>query len=236
MEWSKARLLRFVEARLSPSEELGLHLTVGLALLVLAAYAFHAIAVSVMGQAGIVQLDLQVAQWFHVHAFEPLTTAVLALTHLHSVAGVACLSALLGLYFWRRGEAYWLLALALSVSGGMVINVLLKYGFQRSRPVFEEPLLTLATYSFPSGHTAGAATLYGVLACYLVRTLRGWPAQALAAAAALLMVLLVATSRLYLGAHYLSDVLAALAESCAWLSICVTASATLRRRAARLQG
>jgi membrane-associated phospholipid phosphatase len=46
------------------------------------------------------------------------------------------------------------------------------------------------------------------------------------------MVLLVAFSRIYLGAHYLSDVLAAMAEGCAWLAICITASATLRRRRA----
>jgi undecaprenyl-diphosphatase len=72
-----------------------------------------------------------------------------------------------------------------------------------------------------------AATLfYGLLASYLVT--RGW--RWLPLAGAVLMVLLVACSRMYLGVHYLSDVLAAMAEGVAWLAICVTGVSTWRRR------
>ncbi|WP_395406963.1 phosphatase PAP2 family protein [Pseudoduganella sp. UC29_106] len=91
---------------------------------------------------------------------------------------------------------------------------------------FDEPLLTLATYSFPSGHTVAATLFYGLLACYLVMRGRRW----LPVAGATLMVLLVACSRMYLGVHYLSDVLAAVAEGVAWLAICVTGMSTWRRR------
>ena len=84
----------------------------------------------------------------------------------------------------------------------------------------------------PSGHTVAATLLYGVLACYFTRRAHSWGARAAIIAAACAMVLLVAGSRLYLGAHYLSDVMAGMLEGCAWLAICVTSVATLRRRQA----
>jgi undecaprenyl-diphosphatase len=98
-------------------------------------------------------------------------------------------------------------------------------------------LLTLSTYSFPSGHTAAATVFYGLLACYLLRRVQAWPARAAIVAACCLMVGLVALSRMYLGVHYLSDVLAATLEGAAWLATCITAVSTLqRRRHARARG
>jgi undecaprenyl-diphosphatase len=76
--------------------------------------------------------------------------------------------------------------------------------------------------------------LYGLLAAYLIHRASSWPARVGIACAALAMVVLVAFSRVYLGAHYLSDVLAAAAEGAAWLTVCLTSVTTLRRhRAAR---
>jgi undecaprenyl-diphosphatase len=112
----------------------------------------------------------------------------------------------------------------------MLLNVALKHVFQRARPSFDDPLLSLLTYSFPSGHTAAATVFYGLLACYLVRRAHAWRARVLIVLAAVAMVVLVALSRMYLGAHYLSDVLAAAAEGAAWLAICITAVSTLQRR------
>jgi undecaprenyl-diphosphatase len=227
---ASSKLLRFIEARLTPGGEFGLHLTAGAILLVLAVAAFGEVAEDVANQDGVAAIDHAVSHWMHVHAREPFTSIMLLLTYLHSVAGMAVLVSLTALYFWRRQARYWLLALLLSVPGGMLLNVLLKFIYQRARPVFTDPMLTLHTYSFPSGHTVAATLLYGVLAAYAVMTARSWVARALAVKGALLMVVLVATSRIYLGAHYPSDVLAAAAEGCGWLAICITACSTLRRR------
>lgn len=225
-----SRLLRFVEARISPEGEFGLHLTVGVVLLALAAAIFGDLAEDVMSKDPIVVLDQQVAQWFNLHAFEPLTSFMLGVSMMHTVAGMALLVTAFACYLWRRQARYWLLALLLSVPGGMMLNVLLKYVFQRGRPQFDTPLVTLLTYSFPSGHTAAATLLYGFLASYLVMAHRRRSVLAWALPGCVLMVALVATSRMYLGAHYLSDVLAAMAEGVAWLAICITAISTLRRR------
>ena len=224
------KFIRFIEARLTPGGEFGLHLTAGMAVLILSGYVFHELAEAVMGQDTITVLDAQVANWFNANAVEPYTSVMLVFTHWHSVAGMIVMVAALAVYFWRAQARYWLLALMFAVPGGMVLNVALKYLFQRSRPSFEDPLLTLTTYSFPSGHTTAATCFYGLLACYLVIARPGWNVRLGTVALCTVMVLLVAFSRVYLGAHFVSDVLAAMAESIAWLAVCITAISTLRRR------
>jgi undecaprenyl-diphosphatase len=115
----------------------------------------------------------------------------------------------------------------------MLLNVSMKFAFERSRPrSFDAPLLALSIYSFPSGHAAGATLFYGVLAAVVIANIRAWRWRVLIALAALLIVMLVGLSRIYLGDHYLSDVLAAFTESVAWLTLCLMAVHTLRERRA----
>jgi membrane-associated phospholipid phosphatase len=224
-----AGLPRFLQQRLSREGAFGLQLTIGLVLIGIAAWTFADIAFDVESGAAITLLDVRLATWFHTHAAPALITLMLAITWMHSVPGILTMAALAGAWFWRRKAWHWLLALVLTVPGGMLLNVLLKHIFHRARPHFDDPLLTLPTYSFPSGHTAGATVLYGLLACYLVSHSRSRGASVAIVALAVVMVALVALSRVVLGAHYLSDVLAAAAEGCAWVATCVTAVSTLRR-------
>jgi undecaprenyl-diphosphatase len=223
-------LRRFIDARLSPEGAMGLHLTIGVALLLVAAWIFGAIAEDVVTGATITLVDVRLAHWFHDRATPGFTRAMLFVTHWNGIAGSCVMGALLALWFWRRRAQYWLIVCLVAVPGGMLLNAALKHAFRRARPSFDDPLLSLVTYSFPSGHTAAAAVFYGLLACYLVRRAHGWPARVLAVAGAVAMVMLVALSRMYLGVHYLSDVLAAAAEGAAWLAICITAVSTLHRR------
>jgi undecaprenyl-diphosphatase len=225
-------LHRFLRARLSPEGAFGLHLTAGVVFMLLAAWTFADIAGDVASGAAITQLDVKLAAWFHSHATPGFTAFMLAITWMHSAPGVLLLALLFGLRLYARRAFHWLLAVILAVPGGMLLNVAFKHVFHRARPHFDDPLLTLSTYSFPSGHTASATVLYGLLACYLVARTRSRAKAAGAVALALLAVALVALSRMYLGVHYLSDVLAAVAEGCAWLAVCVTAVSTLRRHRA----
>ena len=230
------RTLRFLRARLSPTGYAGLQLTAGIVALLLASALFGMLAEDVFTGDPIVQLDHSVAVWLHAHAFEPLTTAMLVVTNVHSTLGVSILAALCGAWLaWKRYR-WWLLTLALALPGGMLVNVLMKYAFHRARPNLDNPLVTLSTYSFPSGHTAGAMLFYGTLAAFAVARISGWHARAWTAAAALAMAALVGFSRMYLGVHYLSDVIGAALESLAWLALCLTVVNTLRgRRAAQTE-
>jgi membrane-associated phospholipid phosphatase len=232
-----SRLHRFLAARFSPEGEMGLHFTIGLALILAAALAFGEIAEDVVEGDTITLIDVQLAHWFRARATAGFTDFMLFITHWNGIVGSSVMGVLLAAWFWYRKAHYWLVVVLVAVPGGMLLNVALKHVFRRARPSLEDPLLTLSTYSFPSGHTAAATVFYGLLACYLVRRVKSWPARAAILAGCVLMVMLVALSRMYLGVHYLSDVLAASAEGAAWLAVCITAVSTLhRRRIARARG
>jgi membrane-associated phospholipid phosphatase len=222
----------FLAARFSPEGAFGLQLTVGLALILLAAWGFGIVAGDVVRGAAITGVDVRLAQWFRARATPGFTQAMLFVTHWNGLAGSSVMAALLALWFQRRRLHAWALLTVVAVPGGMLLNAALKHVFRRARPSLDHPLLTLETYSFPSGHTAAATVFYGLLACWLLTRVRAWPARVLVVLGCAAMIALVALSRMYLGVHYLSDVLAAALESCAWLALCLTAVSTLRRRRA----
>lgn len=221
---------RFMHARLSPEGYAGLHLTIGALLLIAASAIFGAIAEDISSADAITLLDVRIARWLHLHAVSSLTRVLLVVTNIHSPGGIIVMACAVGLYLARCKAWYWLLSLTVAVAGGALLNLAMKYAFQRARPLFDDPLLTLTTYSFPSGHAAGSTVFYGVLGCYLFSRVAAWPQRVCIVLAALCMVLLVGFSRMYLGVHYFSDVLGAIAEATAWLALTITAVSTLRRR------
>jgi undecaprenyl-diphosphatase len=99
---------------------------------------------------------------------------------------------------------------------------MLKLAFHRPRP--ELAYVHLDTYSFPSGHAAGTTAIYGVLLLLVARG-RARRVQLACAAALILLVAAVGFSRLYLEAHYLSDVLAGISVGVAWLAACLLVAA-----------
>ncbi len=149
------------------------------------------------------------------------TAFLIAITQVHSTVGVPVMAAIVAYFIWRHGDRYWVLSLALAVPGGLLPNVAIKAIFNRNRPVWEDPILTLTSSSFPSGHTAGATLFYGFLAAYMVWRMKASWARTIAVAGCALMVALVGFSRIYLGVHYLSDVLAAISISTVWLVLCL---------------
>jgi membrane-associated phospholipid phosphatase len=204
----------------------------GTGAVVVLAGLFIAIAEDVATGDPIVRLDQAIALWLHQHGHPALTTFLLGVTNLHSPAGVFAMSVVFAAYLaWKRAR-YWLVTLVLVMAGGMLLNTIFKQAFQRARPTWDNPLLTLTSYGFPSGHTAGATLFYGMLAAYLMTRVRSMAARVACVAGAVLMVALVGISRMYLGVHYLSDVLAAACASAAWLALCLLVVHHFNRRRA----
>lgn len=205
----------------------------GWAAFILAGCIFLAIAWSVSSRAPLVTLDAKLAAWLHNNASPRLTGFMLLVTHANSTIGSGAMALLFGVVLARMREWYWMITLFLAVAGGAILNVMLKYAYERARPHFDDPLIHLESFSFPSGHTAGAVLLYGVLAAFLVSRFYDRGIRAAIVAGAIFMVALVAFSRMYLGAHYFSDVVAAACSSTAWLVLCLhTVHGWVRRKMA----
>ena len=213
--------IRFIQARLSPETYLGLNLTVGAIVLIGATWLFGGVSEDVIAGDPLTIVDLKVANWLHAHAAPFLTQVMAAITNLHGVVAISLYVAVLAFYLaWKR-DWYWLLYLLMAVPSGMILNAITKVAFHRARPSFEHPIVTLSTYSFPCGHVAGSTLFYGVLAVMLVAKIPAWRWRVLIVLVAFTLVVLVATTRMYLGVHYLSDVIAAFAEMLAWLVLCL---------------
>jgi undecaprenyl-diphosphatase len=207
---------------------------IGWCALVLTGWLFLAIAWDVANHSQLVFLDAKVAAWLHSHATPTLTQLMLAVSSIHSAAGIAAMSAILAFAMWRMREWWWMLSLALVVLGGIALNLLLKQAYERARPHFDDPMISLESFSFPSGHASGATAFWGIAAAFLVSRHYERGKREAIVWLAIGMVALVALSRMYLGAHYLSDVLAAIASTAAWLVLCLaTVRGVVHRRLAR---
>jgi membrane-associated phospholipid phosphatase len=181
----------------------------------------------------LVSIDGTIAIWLHTHPTGFLTVLLGAVTQLGGaqVLLAVTLAAALWLLVRRRVADAALMGAALG--GGEALNAALKSAFERPRPSFEEPLATAAGFSFPSGHAMVSLTVYGALA-FVIASSAGTRVRILVAGFAAALVLAIGFSRVYLGVHYASDVLAAYCAGLAWLTLCgLTLLAASRLRVRR---
>ena len=115
----------------------------------------------------------------------------------------------------RRRFRSALLVLAATTLGALAVT-LVKALIARSRPDLVERLMEEASHSFPSGHAANSAIVYLTLATLLFPVIRGWRMRGFVLAVAMLLVALIGVSRVYLGVHWPSDVLAGWAFGSCW--------------------
>jgi undecaprenyl-diphosphatase len=225
------RQISFVQARLSPDGVFGLYFTIGTVALAGGMWLFGGISEDLIMGDPLIALDELISEWFRSHANPGFSTGMRFASALASTATVGILFALMGCIFLSQRLWYWLFGLVASVAGGMLLNVMLKNLFDRARPGWADPLMALTDPGFPSGHTMMATIIYGYMAVYLMPGIASWRWRIFIATVTVLLVFVVALSRMYLGAHYLSDVLAAMAAGIAWLALCLTALEVWRRRA-----
>ncbi len=128
---------------------------------------------------------------------------------------------LLGLWLlkWKRWEQ--LIFLDTTVGGAGLLNLVLKQLFARPRPDYPRAYLTAPGFSFPSGHAMVSIVFYGTIAYLACSYLKRFRAKLLVSISALLISGLIGFSRVYLGVHYISDVLAGWAAGMAWLAVCI---------------
>jgi len=134
--------------------------------------------------------------------------------------------------FWRAGWKRESALLAVAMLGSIAIEWGLKLGFHRARPAPFFNIAAPSSYSFPSGHALYALCFYGTLGALIGPHLREKAQRALLWAAAIVLIVAIGYSRIYLGVHYPSDVLAGYAAGFVWLMAVAAAFARGRGRAA----
>jgi undecaprenyl-diphosphatase len=223
------RQLGFLARRLQPGGALGLSLTVTVLALVGAGWAFGAILQDVLAHDELERVDQPVAVFFVRHREAWLTHLVQDLTNLGSIRVLLPLIVAVGVGCWlarHRWQPPGLLAAAYA-GADLVFNAV-KELVHRPRPPAAIMLKPVAGPSFPSGHATQAVAVYGMLAALTAASTPRWPRKVAAWTLAVVTVGLVAVSRLYLGVHWLTDVLAGLALGAAWLFALLAATRTLR--------
>jgi len=178
--------------------------------------------------------DHGIATWFHARLTPTFVSILHAFTEFGSGEWIGIVLLALVLFFvWKRS---WpsLVTLIIAVPGGMLLNEWLKVVVHRHRPFVDGPFVDWSGYSFASGHTIAATLLYGQLLLFLLPLLKGRHLRIVCVFGAASLVLLVGFSRIALGAHFLTDVLAAIIFGIVWLMLCIVLGKSMRRRTVAL--
>ena len=202
------------------SRRLGLTLTAGLAAGLLASaaviVAFAELADGVVeGESR--RFDRSVLLWIHATFPAWLDGPMRLITALGYYWIVVPLLLVSAYAFYRKGLLLSAALLVISTAGSIALTTFLKAVFQRTRPSLFQSDYTASFYSFPSGHATVAVGFYGTLALLVALRLVGWQRWTVAAAGVAL-VLLIGFSRLYLGVHYPTDILAGYLSAALWVS------------------
>jgi membrane-associated phospholipid phosphatase len=174
--------------------------------------------------------DHDLATWFH----ERLTPAFVAVLHAFTDFGSGewigiVVFAVVLFFAWKR---WWpsLVTFVVAVPGGMLLNEWIKILVHRQRPFLDGPFVDWSGYSFASGHTIGATLLYGQLLLFILPCLKAPHWRLLSVFSAISLIGMVGFSRIALGAHFLTDVLAAIFFGIIWLAFCLFATKQMRAR------
>jgi undecaprenyl-diphosphatase len=210
---SRGEIARRLAGRLTLAA--AIWLTAGLTVSALVIWAFAELTDEVIeGESRL--FHRAVLLWIHAHSPQWLDTPMRLVTALGYYKVVLPVLAVAVFVFYLKGWMLSAVLLSVSTVGGALLTFFLKAVFERARPEFFDSGYTASFYSFPSGHATVAVGLYGMLTMVLAYRLRGVARWAVAACGVLL-VLLIGFSRLYLGVHYPTDVLAGYLAAPLWL-------------------
>lgn len=209
----------------------GAFVVVSLALSALSVWLFAEITEEVV-EGRTHQVDEAILRWINAHASPRLDRLTLQITAVGNGGVVAVLTLLTGAFLWVARQRLAIVLLVAGVLGADAINRVLKSTFDRPRPelfVLETPFARPVSASFPSGHATAAIAFYLVVA-FLLGHLGGtgrfrWLVNVLAG----VLVLAIGASRMYLGVHYPSDVLAGWLIGFVWVTLCILGFRALSR-------
>ena len=212
----------------------GLLLSAGLVLALLGLWGLSGLTEGVL-EGDTVEFDRQLLLWLDSRATPWLDRAALEVTALGDTIVVIVLASVSATLLWLLGRREYALLLIVGIGGAAIINPVLKIIFDRPRPqVFEwRAHFELTTHAYPSGHATISMVSFATLAFIIHRLAQRKRVSIAAAMLAATAILLVGISRLYLGVHYPSDVLAGYVVGFAWAVLCAVTVEALQRGRSR---
>ena len=212
----------------------GIFLVIGAAIAVAGTLGFAELGEHVR-QGSTQQFDTTVLQWLGAHQTPFLTAFMVEVTPLGTGTVVLMIVGVAAAFLWHTEHKHSARLLLAATAGNILLNGVLKLYFHRPRPEVFVWQTHAVSSSFPSGHAMSATVVYGTVAYLLARLQRHRWARVLTLSAAVLIIALICSTRLYLGVHYPSDVLAGIVVGLAWSGFCMAtleASLVLARRRA----
>lgn len=214
----------------------GTFLVLGLTLLIAGVLLFAGMA-QLVEDGHTQRADDAILLWMNSHATPWLDAAALEVTALAGVAVVWLVLLLASLFLWQTHHRYSVALLWISYLGASLINFTMKALYERPRPALFEWRTPLAGHSsFPSGHSTTAVAVFATLAYLIVRLETTRATRRLSLVIAGVVIVLIGASRLYLGVHYPSDVVAGFALGLAWATFCALGIEAIRYFRSRKPG
>lgn len=171
--------------------------------------------------------DEAILNWFHSFQSHEMDMVVRRVTDMGDVLGISLISIGLIALLWHLKKRAAMLQLGLGVLGAVAINLVLKSLFMRDRPALWEHFVTETSYSFPSGHAMASSALALSAMVILWHTRWRWWAVGIG----FLYMVVIGCTRLYLGVHYPTDVLAGWCVSAVWVAIVAVLTGAMRVKA-----
>jgi undecaprenyl-diphosphatase len=185
--------------------------------------AFFLIAYLITGQNCLTQVDEQLGQELceNRQKMPQIKALFVGITFLGSPAALTVFAILIAVSLLNSRSYTLLIIWVISMVGCAIIDANVKHLFSRDRPSFKDPAVYEDTKSFPSGHSMGSLVGYGFLAVILSRNLPRGRWQVAVSLALAVLVLVIGFSRIFLGAHFFSDVVGGFTLGGAWLGACL---------------
>ncbi len=212
---------------------LGKYPIIGLVLVLLGTGLFILFAANVQTNGPLTHLDTQIADRLHSLALRssPFVRSAMHFTFYLGVHGVEIIGVLLGLYFIHK--RFWpeLSMIAITWIGEGAIWRGLSLAFDRPRPEYDTMIYKqMSTPGFPSGHCITAVMCFGLLAYWFVPKMPSLFWKIVVIMVALLLILYIGFGRMFVGAHFLTDVLAGYAIGIAWSGLVYTSVEMISQR------
>ncbi|WP_181168134.1 LssY C-terminal domain-containing protein [Mesorhizobium sp. B2-4-19] len=212
--WLARRFNRF--------EPFGLQLTVGVAMAVVFLFFFLSVVQDLMANEAVVLADLRLLSLVQMYRTPSLNRVMVFLTYMGNWQVVTAGASLLMIYLALTRRWLWIMALLVSIGGGEILVQLGKVGFARARPDLVNALIPAKGASFPSGHAFVAICFYGLVGWFAIDRVHSRTAKATIAVMTITVVVAIGFSRIYLGVHWPSDVIASFNLGAAWLIATIT--------------